>query len=240
MAKVFDVTNVKVSVAPGMYPVGRASGMRELSIEAALRWAFGSECARIDFDEETDPDSFVGSGSSDSVWKLMQRGRIGCRVDGGGFSPPSDDAQMIVSQVAALDVGCGGRKMAIQIAQLSRVGMRPDWMPGARPRCVAEDWRGNRHGGGAAMADAKDLGAQGWPSMERRNRKGVVVRDPVRYCPVIYTPTARTIAAARRNYLQWWGALLEVGSYLRLTGVLGGIKITSAMPPMHPWREESS
>jgi len=237
MTKVFDIAS---GSTVRRMPQEVAYGMRDLSIEAALRWAFGSECARIDFDEETDPDSFAGSGSADSVWKLMQRGRIGCRVDGGGFSPPSDDAQMIVSQVAALDVGCGGRKMAVQIAQLSRVGMRPDWMPDARPRCVPADWKGNRYGGGAATADAKELGAQGWSHVERRNRKGVVVQDPVLYCPVIYTPSARTIAAAHRNYLQWWGALLDIGSQLRVTGVLSRIRITQQMPPMHPWRAESS
>lgn len=236
MTKVLDFSQASVALAA----VGVGRGMRELSIEAALVWAFATERSGIDFAEERDPDSYAGGGSADSVWTLMKRGRLGCRVDGGGYSEPHDDAQMISSQVAALSEGSGGRKMALQVAELARVGMRPDWMKDARPRCVAAEWKGNRHGGGAATADAADLGSAGWKAVPRRNRKGVVVHDPVRYCPVIYTPTARTIAAARRNYLQWWGALLEIGAHLRLTGVLSGIKITDEMPPLHPWRAESS
>jgi hypothetical protein len=30
----------------------------------------------------------------------------------------------------------GGIRMAIRVAELARVGLTPDWMPGVVPRCV--------------------------------------------------------------------------------------------------------
>lgn len=65
---------------------------RALSVRQALEWAFGAERASVDFDELND-----GPPATDTIWRLMQRGLLGCRIDGGGRSLPHDDAEVIAS-----------------------------------------------------------------------------------------------------------------------------------------------
>lgn len=219
-------------------PAGRPR--RVMGIQQALEWAFGREKARLDLDV-VDPESARG-GAVSVEWIIAQRAILGCTVDcssgGGGWggSAPAHDAEVIAAFVANLDIGKGGRRMAIRIAELAAAGITPDWMPDARPRYVPAEWRMTKHGMFAKAADADDLGVEGWPSIQRRNRKGVVVKHPVRYCPVRVTPTARQIGAARREYLNWWGALLFLAADLRNCGMLDQVEITNAMPPMTPWR----
>lgn len=210
---------------------------RAMSIQRALEWAFGTEHARLEFDEMGETSGNL-RGGVDGIWIMMQRGQLGCQIDGGGFSYPADDAEIIASAVAGLPEGWGGRRMAVLIAEHARAGITPDWMRDARPRYLPVETRTNRHGTFAATEDARHLGVEGWPPQEHRGRKGRVVRRPVLYCPVYVTPTAREIAAARRRYLDWWGALLWIGAELRGLGILGRIEITDAMPPMTPWRVE--
>lgn len=65
-----------------------------------------------------------------------------------------------------------------------------------------------------------------------KQRKWHEVRGEV--CPLIIEGTARSIAAKRQNYLQWYGALLHLMASLR--GCLHGIELTDGLPPMAPWR----
>ncbi|MEL5878936.1 hypothetical protein [Cereibacter sphaeroides] len=204
-----------------------APARREMSIERALVWAFQTECASVDFAEEAAPDSYRRAISS--AWLVAQRGAIGCRIDGGGHSLPADDAEMIASAVAALPPEHGGRGMAVKIAALARAGLRPDWMPGARPRCVPRDWRRSKHGMFARIEVVDEI-----VTVHRGRR---VVR-PVEACPVTYAPSHAQIAAARREWLTWWGALLHLGHELRTLDILSTVQLTADMPPMSPWREE--
>ncbi|MCV2877596.1 hypothetical protein OE699_01920 [Sedimentimonas flavescens] len=213
-----------------------AFGVRVMSIERALIWAFRSECASVDFEEEARPDLYQSTVST--AWLVAQRGRIGCKIDGGGRSLPHDDAEIIASAVSALAPQLGGSGMAIQIARLARIGDRPDWMRGARARVVPVHRVFNQHGWMAGTADSRMLGGVGWQHVRRRTRKRGIVSDPVLYCPVTINPTPAQIAAARRNYLDWWGALLDLAASLRSMGLLSSIALTSDMPPMTPWRKE--
>lgn len=211
---------------------GATRTKRIMSVEQAINWAFGSECASIDFKEEIDPDSYRGSGSPDSAWRILQRGILGCPIDGSrggsfGGSMPHQDAEMIASQVAALSQGSGGKGMATQIASLARTGSRPDWMPGARQRCVPRDWKMTKHGN---FAKTEVIGTIEHVWRGRKTKRQIVA------CPVTYVPSQQQIAASRRNYLDWWGALLEIGSALRAMEILTSIDLTSRMPPMTPWR----
>lgn len=207
-------------------------GVSEMPIQRALEWAFRDECARLEFDEIAESSGAVRVGV-DTVWLLMQRGRLGCQIDGGGSSDPASDAQVIASIVASLPVEQGGRDMAIMIAELARGGMVPDWMrdasPSYHPRAVTQ----NQHGWMAKTEDSARLGAHGWQPVETRGRKGRVRKEPVLYCPVYVSPTASQIGRARRRYLQWWGALLwlrfELGRYF---------SIATQMPPLSPWKDD--
>jgi hypothetical protein len=212
-----------------------ASSRREMPIQRALEWAFGTEHARLEFDEYGETSGAL-RGGVDGIWIMIQRGRLGCEVDGGGWSTPADDAEIIASAVSNLPEAYGGRKMAAEVASLARAGIAPDWMRGVKPRYVPIDVRTNRHGDFAATADARHLGGEGWPAQERVGRKGRIRRDAVLYCPVRLAPTAAQISAARRHYLDWFGALLWLGAELRTLGILNRIVITDAMPPMEPWR----
>jgi hypothetical protein len=194
---------------------------RQMSIRQALEWAFAVERVSVEFDEIGE-----GPGGVDTIWRMMQRGRLGCRVDGGGRSPRHDDAEIIASFVANLREGCGGRGMAVEIARLARCGAVPDWMPGAVPRCVPVDVVENRHGVFARTSVVGRVEVRG-----RRGRRKVV---DVLACPVTFRPTAAQIAAARREYLLWWSALLHLRDEIAGAG-LRRIELTREMPPQRPW-----
>jgi len=196
------------------------AGARILSIKAALEWAFAVERVSIEFDE------FDAPSGCDTIWRLMQRGLVGCKVDGGGTSPRHDDAEVLASFVADLSHGAGGRGMAVQVASLARACAEPDWMRDAAPRCVPVETRMTKHGPFARTE------VVGQVETLYRGRK---VKHDVTACPVTYRPSGAQIASARRAYLDWWGALLEVQSRARLAP-LRTILITDDMPPMVPWR----
>lgn len=193
---------------------------RELSVRAALEWAFAAERVSVDFDKIHD-----GPGGTDTIWRLMQRGRLGCKVDGGGRSARHDDAEIIASFVSQLDEGHGGRGMAVSIARYARACSVPDWMPRAVPRCVPVDVVQNPHG---VFAKTEVVGQV---EVLRRGRKKKV---DVVACPVTFFPSAAKIASARREYLAWWGALLDLR--VSLAGArLRTITVTQQMPPIKPW-----
>lgn len=210
----------------GFDRAARVPAVREMSIEAALHWAFGRECASLEFDElaETAHGQRVGV---DGIWLMMQRAQIGCRVDGGGHSDPAWDAQVIASQLAALPPAQGGRGMAVAVASHARAGTRPDWMPDARVRCVPVDWRLTKHG---RFARTEVVARVETVHRGRRSTREVVA------CPVTYSPSAAQIASARRHYLDWCGALIWLASELRALDILSTVRITADMPPPSPWR----
>lgn len=207
-------------------------GARTMSIRRALEWAFRDECARLEFDEIAESSGSVRVGV-DAIWLLMQRGRLGCQIDGGGFSEPASDAQVIASIVAQMPPENGGRPMAIRVAELARASRVPDFMGDAQPRYHPDDVSQNQYGWTAKTDDSARLGSRGWQPIEKRGRKGRLRMEPVLFCPVHVSPTAAQIARARREYLEWWGALLwlrsELGRFMDLT---------SAMPPLSPWRTD--
>lgn len=215
--------------------VSRAA-VQPISILGLLDWAFRAECAQLDFDNLGSRAS--GWGYVSSTAAILQHEQLGCRIDGGGRSDPHPDADVVAAAVAALPEARGGRGMAIRIAELARAGAVPDWMPGAMPRVVPVDTHTNRHGTHAVTLDAARLGSLGWQAQPRRNRKGVVVHDPVQYCPVVVRPSVSEIARARRAYLDWWGALRDLRETFRLYGGLCAFEVTEAMPRRVPWQKE--
>lgn len=220
-----------VSVGGVADPSGRRR-RRDIGVEAILRWSFGVEHARFDLDEvsASTGGARVAVGTE---YRLMQQGRLGTKVDvSRGRSYPAHDAEVVASVV--------GHVLPIYAAALvadhARAGTRPDPMVGVCPRFVPDGMMRNRHGAFAATASATraEFGALAFDPVARRNRKGVVVHDPVRYCPVRVENTPRQIAAARRVYLDWWGYLLTIQSALRAVDLDRHV-VTDRMPPMKPW-----
>ena len=193
---------------------------RQMSVRQALEWAFGAERVSMDFDELND-----GPPATDTIWRLMQRGLLGCRIDGGGRSVAHDDAEVIASILATLTITLGGKSMAVEVARLARAGMAPDWMPGAVPKVVPRDTRLTKHGLFAKT--------EVYERIETVHRGRKVKRD-VMYCPVTFYPSEAKIVSARKFYGQWWLALRWMQGALRHAD-LRTIAITQDLPPRAPW-----
>lgn len=207
---------------------------KDIAIWDLLIWAFQRECARIEFNDPVPTDrEEIRTVSMEYI--MMQRARLGCRVDGGGSSDPHEDADLVANALATLPEGCGGRRMALWLADLARAGRTPQW--DIKTMIVPLDTQTNQWGCRAITEDARDLGAQGWPPQPRRNRKGIIVHDAVRYCPVIIRGDAAEVAAARRSYLAWWGALLEIRTTFQIRQDLTAHRVTDVMPVKAPWKE---
>lgn len=192
------------------------------SVRQVLEWAFGAECASVDFDE------FRAPAGRDTIAVLMDRGLLGCKVDGGrmgGGAQSADDAEIVAGVVASLPVSRGGRGMAVKVAEYARAGSVPEYYPDARPRVVPLEWRGSKHGPHAVTEDARDLRFAGFGRF--------AVKDS-RCCPVRIVPTAQQIGAARRFYLDWIGALMHIQHELQVIG-LSRWEITRELPEMTPW-----
>lgn len=198
---------------------------RTLPIQSALEWAFGVEHAHLDFAEDKGDNLRPGVSP---VWVVMQRGALGCAIDGGGYSLPSHDADIIASAVAHLPDHVGGRTMALRIAELARAGQVPDWGRDLRPRCIPKGFKNqNRYGLDAVTEQIGEVEVTG-----ARGRK---VRLPVLICPVTYTASAQRIADARAQYLAWVEALAWLAMDLRARPVLDRITISAVLPDPEPW-----
>lgn len=198
---------------------------QEISIQRLLEWAFADECAQVDFEDEG--TLVAGYGHIGNAQRMADRGLLGCRIDGGGRSYPDADADLVASAVAMLPVGCGGRGMAVQISELARARRVPDAMAGRQVRCVPTVWRQNQHG---ARAGTQLIGIE----VDCSGRK--IKRFEVTVCPVTYTHTASDIARARRNYLQWRLALMELRQTFVSYNNLSRWSLSPSLPPMQPWK----
>ncbi|WP_299558696.1 hypothetical protein [uncultured Sulfitobacter sp.] len=214
----------------GTVVAGRDSKGRvrqEICIQQLLEWAFADECASVDFEDAGTLSA--GYGYTSNAYRVHQRGMLGCRVDGGGRSLPDADADLVAAAVAVLPEGCGGRGMALQIAELARTRRVPDAMVGARARCVPVATRRNMHGTWGVtelLCQVTDLSG--------RKAK----RVDVRWCPVTYSNLAHQLHRARRNYLQWCLALLELRQTFKIYDNLSRWVLSDRMPPMRPWQEK--
>lgn len=199
---------------------------KEISIQRLLEWAFADECAQVDF--EAEGTLAAGYGYIGNAYRMMQRGELGCRIDGGGRSWPDADADIVAGAVAALPEGCGGRGMAIQIAELARARRVPDVMVSAVARCVPRATRKNMHGTWS-QTEVIERG------VDCSGRK--VKRYDVLVCPVTYTHTAADVARARRNYLQWRLALMELRQTFVIHNNLSRWVVSAVMPSRAPWQK---
>ena len=110
--------------------IGRTGGStmkRALGVQAVLEWAFRVEKAQLELPKRRDIDE-EGFGFG-MEYVLMQRARLGCKVDGGGHTSQSythEDAEIVAATLAGIPDSLGGKRMAIYVAELARAGMTPD------------------------------------------------------------------------------------------------------------------
>jgi len=210
--------------------VGGAKVKRALGVQALLEWAFRVEQAQLQLPVRRgiDEEGF-GFGME---YVLIERARLGCKVDGGQHKMGSythADAEVIAATVAGMPDSLGGIRMAISVAELARAGMTPDWMPGIVPRCVPLKTKQNQHG---ERANTIVVGT------ERVKTRGKWRTVEVLACPVTWRPHPEQIASARRGYEDWWQALDWVRDGLVVGGILREMEVTVAMPKMRPWQAQ--
>jgi hypothetical protein len=199
---------------------------QEISIQRLLEWAFADECASVDFEDAGTLAQGYGGGGPE--WVMMQRGVLGCKVDGGGRSDPHPDADLVAAAVAVLPEGCGGRSMAVQIAELSRHRRVPDAMVGVdpRPHVRPVETKRNKYGtwgGTEHVCYVTDVSG--------RKPK----RFDARVCPVAVHNPAGQIAQARRNYLQWRLALVDLRQTFVVYNNMSRWALSDVLPSMRPW-----
>lgn len=206
---------------------GSAKVKRTLGVQGALEWAFRVEQAQLELPRPKDvTEEGFGFGLE---YVLLQRAMLGCKVDGGQHKMGSythPDAEVIAATVAGMPHSLGGIRMAIQVAELARAGMTPDWMPGVVPRCVPMETKNNQHGERATTIVV---------GTERLKTRGKWRTVEVLACPVTWRPHPEQIASARRGYEDWWLALEWVRDGLLAGGMLREVEVTARMPKAHPW-----
>lgn len=202
---------------------------KQVSIQQLLEWAFRVEKVSLDLPQAE--EALIGRGyGTGSALRLIQRAELGCRIDGGGNSPCHEDAEAVAAVLSNLPIALGGRGMAVRMAEWARAGTTPDWMPGAAPKVVPALWHNNRHGRRAGSVKVGQI--------DVKVAETIVAYD-LRACPITWSPSAHQIGVARREYLAWGLALLEVRSNLRACRMLRGHELTDAMPPRAPWEKSS-
>lgn len=210
--------------------IGRTGGSRlkrALGVQAAMEWAFRVEQAQLELPLPKDVDA-EGFGFG-LEYVLLQRAALGCKVDGGQHKMGSythPDAEVIAATVAGMPDSLGGIRMAIQVAELARAGMTPDWMPGVVPRCVPLEIKNNQHG---ERATTIVVGS------ERVKTRGKWRTVDVLACPVTWRPHPEQIASSRRGYEDWWQALDWVRDGLIVGRMLREVDVTTTMPRKCPW-----
>ena len=216
--------------------IGRAGGTkvkRALGVQAILDWAFRVEKAQLELPLPKDvPEEGFGFGME---YVLIERARLGCKVDGGGHKSQSythEDAEIVAATLAGLPDSLGGKRMAIYIAELARAGMTPDWMPGAMPRCVPTLVKHNQHGThvGTVVVGTERIRVRG------PTARGTWKTIDILACPVTWRPHPEQIASARRGYEDWWQSLDWVRDGLVTGRMLRELEITGSMPKVQPWR----
>ncbi len=208
---------------------GSARVKRALGVQAALEWAFRVEKAQLELPPPPDTTEEGFGFGFGLEYVLMQRAALGCKVDGGQHKMGSythADAEVIAATVAGMPDSLGGIRMAIQLTELARAGLTPDWMPGVVPRCVPVETKQNQHGKRAATIVV---------GIERVLTRGKWRTIDVLACPVTWRPHPEQITSARRGYDDWWLALDWVRDGLIAGRMLREVEVTAAMPKLRPW-----
>lgn len=196
-------------------------GRELIGIRSLLHWAFAIEKAQLC--PPDGPDGIGGYGYASSTAAILRHEQLGCRIGGGGRSDPHPDADMIAETI----VLCLHWPLAVWVADLSRSGRVPQWDLG-QPRLEPVAWSKRNH-----------LGRHGKTEVCRvveYMQRGRMRRRQDMWVPCRWVPGQDQIAAARRGYLDWWGALLSLSASLS-TVQFDRFRLTDRMPPMVPWKK---
>lgn len=111
---------------------------RTLTIRHAVEWAFSAEKARLCFAEDQGENARLGLPA---LWKVMQRGALGTKIDCGGHSLPAHNAHIFADALANSPRDLGVRRVAAGVAELALARQSEEWGSDLKPRCVPMAWR---------------------------------------------------------------------------------------------------
>lgn len=207
---------------------------KTLSVQAILEWAFRVEKVSLDLPKEF--EELLGRSYGRGTWARFEKlEALGCHIDGGGVSDKHEDAETVAAIVSGLTDQCGGKFMAIRVAEYARAGTTPDWMPGAKPRMIAARMKGD----GMAHTEVCDYATVPFRKTDKTGRTRTRYRrEEVRCCPVVMSPSQGQIDRARNFYFEWWLALSELRRCLQVSQQLRRHIVNDQMPMKAPWERE--
>jgi|TARA_Y100000034_G_scaffold23122_1_gene26712 hypothetical protein len=193
-----------------------------IDIEDLVRWTY--QVQRMDAQAEHETDQILNwllaTGSNAKV--IEWHAQLGCRVDCAGSAAAAPaatnaDAEAVHLVVLALARRCGdGSNSAILIQQYGRIGLRPDWLPGARTRFEPL------------------INGKGKPKMVYRNRHAIA-------CRVVLKDYPEVIRFARGQYGRWLSGLAWVAGQLRRRPeLLETHSVIGPAAPRQPWSSSTA
>ncbi len=165
--------------------------------------------------------------SADGVYAVLQRLRLGVRVDGSGMRMSADvDADAVIVHESVMKLGS---VLATIVIRYARTGRRPGWHPDARFRYTPH-W----------IDRPRYHEATGLP----RKRSFLVVRTFARdrrlvssYCPIVPVDHPDEVDQRRLTYRLWFDGVSALSNYLStLTGL--GFAAVSLKARAQPWLDE--
>ena len=180
-----------------------------IDIEDLLHWAWKVQAVEAALGGR----SMEGPGRvRSSAGLVYDYGQLGLRLGGGGGAIAADlhpDAETAYQAVCRLP-----DNQRNLVAECARAGLRPDWMPGAKPRPVMVE--------------------------RRRGKPAIVYKDQIRrkyplYCLLRYDPDPDLIAYRRQQYSLWRAGLVTLADALQSLR-LERYQVTGPKAPLAPWR----
>lgn len=210
-----------------------------VSVQRALQWAFRDEYAQLDMPEREAPEN-RGSGFG-MEYILIERAKLGgVQIDASrGTSSPHEDAETIAAIVVNLSHEFGGYRSAIQIAELSRSGLTPDWMPGAIPQIEPAEWASANQLGRRGKTVVVDYYRETIRTAHPKNPTLFITRTKkteIRWTPCRWRPSMAEIENRRDQYTRWWLTLQNIRDRLIASGMLRQVGLNEDMPPRFPWK----
>lgn len=206
--------------------------VREMPVRVALEWAFAVERAMIDWPDGETATERAARRLSRSTSAFGQDVELGTKVDTsrGHTGHAAHAAELIAATVARIPRSKGGRAMAYVVVECARARSAPDTMNGITPRLEPRAWHQNQNGRRAATESL------GFVIVQKRSaKKKALTKFDQRYCPLVLRPAPAMIAARRRIYCAWRGALVWLADELRPALANEGIAITDELPAERPW-----
>lgn len=197
------------------------------SVRGVLEWAFGTECAQLEFDEfdHVAPGVSTTAIACDML-AISPEGHKGITIAidvSRGRSYPHEDADAVASLVASYLP----RHLAVMVADNARAATCPQWDLGQQ-RIQPIAWKQRNQYGQEGREEVLRTIRYKWRGRKWERKETWV--------PCVWVPSASEIARKRREYLSWWGSLAMLAPAFAAME-FHCFDFVDRMPPMQPWKK---